>query len=295
MIAGLNIVGDDSAEEIDGGSNADYIDGAGGNDTINGEGGNDDLAGGTGNDAVNGGTGNDFIDGDAGNDTLVGGDGDDQVDGGEGDDLIVGGNGRGNDRYTGGIGTDTVRYTSALAAITVNLATGIARSTAGGDAAGIGTDTLSGIENVIAGKFNDILIGDAQNNRLNGWLGADTMRGGLGNDIYIVDNTGDRVEEAASAGIDTVQSSITHTIAANVENLILTGSRKINGTGNGLNNRITGNSANNVLNGGQVQTRCGGLGNDIYVVDNTKDVVVELANQGTDTVRASVTHTLGKC
>ena len=294
VIAGLNIVGDDSAEEIDGGSNADYIDGAGGNDTVNGEGGNDDLAGGSGNDTVNGGIGNDLIDGDLGNDTLVGGDGNDVVDAGEGDDLIVGGNGRGDDLYTGGIGLDTVRYTSALAAITVNLATGTARSTAGGDAAGIGTDTLSGIENVIAGSFNDTLIGDAQNNRLNGWLGADSMNGGGGNDTYDVDNTGDVVTEGLNAGTDTVQSSIAYTLGANVENLVLTGTGVINGTGNTQNNSLTGNAANNVLNGSTgADTMAGGLGNDTYIVDNTSDVVSEGLNAGTDTVQSSVTYTLG--
>ena len=73
--------------------------------------------------------------------------------------------------------------------------------------------------------------------------------GGLGNDTYVVDNTGDVVTENASEGTDTVQASVTYTLAANVENLTLTGTGNINGTGNTLDNVIIGNSGNNILAG----------------------------------------------
>ncbi len=77
----------------------------------------------------------------------------------------------------------------------------------------------------------------------------------------------------------------------------------INGTGNALDNILTGNSANNTLTGGAGNdtldggagndTLRGGAGNDTYVVERTADVVTENANEGMDTVRSSVTWTLG--
>src|SRR5207247_965968 len=100
-----------------------------------------------------------------------------------------------------------------------------------------GNDLLFG------GGGDDNLNGGDGNDLLDGGSGADTMTGGLGADTYVVDNAGDVVTENAGEGTDTVQSAITYTLGANVENLTLTGASAINGTGNTLDNVLTGNSA----------------------------------------------------
>ena len=159
----------------------DDLDGGTGDDDLNGGNGNDSLVGGDGNDLLTGGYGVDSLDGGAGDDYLYAGSGNDTVDGGEGDDTIVGGDGTGNDRYLGGTGTDTIKYASSKAGITVNLDTGKASSLFR-DAAGIGQDTLTGIENVTAGSFGDKLYGNSDDNSLSGEKGNDLLQGGVGAD-----------------------------------------------------------------------------------------------------------------
>ena len=112
---------------------------------------------------------------------------------------------------------------------------------------------------------------------------------------YVVDAAGDVVTELAGEGTDLVQSSISYTLGANVENLTLTGSGSINATGNALNNTLTGNTGANILDGGAGDdTMVGGSGNDTYVVDSAGDVVTESSSSGgTDTVQSSVSYTLG--
>ncbi|MTJ23844.1 DUF4347 domain-containing protein [Dolichospermum sp. UHCC 0352] len=161
---------------------------------------------------------------------------------------------------------------------------------------GDGNDTLNG------GTGIDFLSGGDGNDYLNGGTGADLLIGGKGNDTFVVDDIGDIIAEGLNAGIDTVESSITWTLKANLENLTLQGTNAINGTGNNLNNIITGNTGNNTLNGGLGNdtligdlgndTLIGGVGNDSYYVDNTADTITELVGQGLDSVFSTVTYTI---
>ncbi len=194
--------------------------------------------------------------------------------------------GAGNDTYftDGGdaiseaanAGTDTVRSSVSLA-----LAPNLENLLLTGVAA------INGTGNGLANR----ILGNAANNILNGSTGADTLMGGAGNDTYFTDG-GDAISEAANAGTDTVRSSVSLALAPNLENLLLTGVAAINGTGNGLANRILGNAANNILNGSTgADTLMGGAGNDTYFTDGG-DAISEAANAGTDTVRSSVSLAL---
>jgi Ca2+-binding RTX toxin-like protein len=169
-----------------------------------------------------------------------------------------------------------------------------------------GDDSLSGDSkhNLIYGLAgNDTLSGDAGNDTLDGGTGADSMTGGTGNDTYIVADAGDEVIETDSTkagGIDIVKSSISYALGDNVENLTLTDTTNINGTGNTLANIITGNDGDNVLDGGGgslADKLIGGKGKDTYIVDilasgagsktsiKLKDSITEAANAGDDTLR----------
>ena len=152
----------------------------------------------------------------------------------------------------------------------------------------IGTEAINGTGNAA----NNTITGNSAANILNGGTGADTLIGGLGDDVYITDG-GDRIIEAADAGIDLVKSSVTHSLSANLENLTLTGSSAINGNGNALNNKIRGNAGDNRLDGRTgADTLIGGAGDDIYVTDGG-DTISETAGGGSDLVRSSVGYALG--
>jgi trimeric autotransporter adhesin len=147
------------------------------------------------------------------------------------------------------------------------------------------------IENATGSNRNDTIYGNDVANILNGGGGTDKFYGGGGDDTYYI--TGGSIVEGTSGGFDIVYSTASHALSANVETLHLTGAASINGTGNSLNNLIEGNGGNNSLNGGGgVDTLTGGLGNDTYVIDNSSDVILELAGEGTDTVQSTVTYVL---
>ena len=156
-----------------------------------------------------------------------------------------------------------------------------------------GTDTVqSSVAYTLAANVENLTLtgtaaingtGNTLANTLTGNSAINVLTGGVGNDTYIV-STCDTVVEQANEGTDTVQSDVTWTLGANLENLTLTGTAASNATDNTLATTLRGNSAANVLTGG--------AGNDTYVV-STGDTVVENLNEGTDTVQSDVTWTLG--
>ncbi|MGW8168459.1 MAG: hypothetical protein ACWGHH_00360 [Sulfurovaceae bacterium] len=150
-----------------------------------------------------------------------------------------------NERIFGNSGKDTLTYASSAKGVSVNLSIISSQDTVGG-----GIDTIVGIENITGSKYNDTLIGNNENNIINGGLGADSMTGGVGDDTYYVDNVSDIVAENVNEGYDGVSSSISYILGNNIEYLQLTGASSINGTGNNLNNTIFANSGSNTLNGG---------------------------------------------
>jgi serralysin len=312
----LGIAYGTSIENAIGGSGSDILTGNDANNSLDGGAGNDTLYGGAGNDILNGGAGNDTLTGDTGidwayyntattgvtvklilttaqsaggagsdtltgienllgsnyNDVLTGNALANTLSGGAGNDILRGE--AGNDILTGSTGSmDWAYYNSATTGVTVNLNLTTLQATGGA-----GSDTLTGIENLLGSNYNDVLTGNTSANVLsggngadilNGGAGADTMTGGDGSDAYYVDNALDVVTEtnatASTGGTDTVSSSISHTLGPNVEKLALTGTVAINGTGTALNNILLGNAAANTLNGG--------AGNDILRGEAGNDIL----------------------
>ena len=148
------------------------------------------------------------------------------------------------------------------------------------------------------------LLPTAFSDIINGGLGADTMDGGNGDDIYIVDNIGDVVRESfdtIAGGIDTVQSSVSYSLSPGtvvgtqgfaIENLTLTGTANINATGNAKSNKLLGNNGGNIFFGtAGNDTIDGGLGNDTANYSALTSVVtlgafgvVTKGSLGTDTL-----------
>ncbi len=145
-----------------------------------------------------------------------------------------------------------------------------------------------------------MLVGSTGNDVLDGGTGADTMFGGLGNDIYIVDNDGDRLLEAPGGGVDEVRSSVGYTLQAFVENGVLTGGASVYLGGNNLDNILTGNAGANELDGldgndtlygaGGADLMHGGLGADHFVYRDASDSTLgamdylEYFEHGTDLI-----------
>lgn len=217
--------------------------------------------------------------GNASDNTIRGGVGADILNGADGNDVLAGG--AGADILVGGAGSDTADYSGSTGAVSVRLAGQFAFDDGFG-----ARDVYSSVENATGSAFDDLLFGSAGDNVLNGGLGADTLlgldgndtliggdgaantlQGGLGDDIYVV-TANDTVTEFVGEGIDTVRTNHgSYALGANLENLEYIGSGAFQGTGNGLNNVIIGGAGNDFLiGGGGNDTLNGGLGSDTVVL-----------------------------
>jgi Ca2+-binding RTX toxin-like protein len=236
--------------------------------------------------------------GDSGNNMLVGNAADNRINGGLGADVMYGH--AGNDTYfvdnsgdivieSVGNGSDTVIATTSY---TLTAGSEIEHLLTMGSASTYAAD-LTGNE------FNNIIVGNAADNRIDGGVGADTMWGYGGNDTYFVDNSRGVVQEFVGQGYDTVitTASFTLTAGSEVELLRTMGSAStyaINLGGNEFNNTIVGNAADNQIDGGAGADAMWGYGgNDTYFVDNSRDTVTELAGGGNDAVIAKASFRLG--
>lgn len=213
-------------------------------------------------------------------DQITGGTASDVLIGHGGADRLAGGPGAANELY-GGLGNDTfvvevvgdtiVEYAgeghdtveTALGSYTLRDHLEVLTYTGSGAFVGSG----NAANNLITGRAGaDVLLGLDGNDTLNGWAGApNELHGGAGDDTYIVQVAGDTLIEAAGAGTDTVKTTLTTYVltAANVENLTFIGAGAFTGTGNALNNVITGGAGADRLAGrGGVDQLIGGAGLD---------------------------------
>jgi Ca2+-binding RTX toxin-like protein len=267
--------------------------------TINGTSGDDTLNGTSSSDLIFGFGGNDILNGNGGNDQLDGGIGADTMAGGTGSDIYFVDDVGDSVTELAGQGTDEVRTTLAAYALGSNVEklryTGSSNFVGDGNelnneiwGAG-GNDTLTGgdgWDTLLGFGGDDSLYGGADGDVLDGGTGQDYMEGNDGDDVYIVDNVGDTVVEAASEGIDHVYSRLSsYTLGADVENLSANSipAASFSGTGNALDNKIYGAGLADTLSGldGADELRGNG-GDDVLDGGNGDDLIVGAS--GADTM-----------
>lgn len=295
------IPGTEKDDQLYGTNGRDQILGFGGKDRLFGFGGDDVIQGGAGDDRIEGNEGNDGLWGDAGRDELYGGTGNDTLHAGIGGDHLDGGAGTDTVSYADaqgyislnlelgrGVGDPEYypdRAQDTYVSIENVYGSAFDDSMVGSEVANVlrgggGNDFLSGEvgdDTLAGGTGRDRLYGGDGDDMLDGGAGGDKMWGGTGNDTYVIDHIEDRVDEADDGGIppdgiDTVKSSYSVSLSnttifkGDIENLTLTGSGNLNGSGNDLDNVLTGNTGANKLDGrAGDDTLAGGFGNDTLV------------------------------
>lgn len=305
--------GGDSDEIVRGDMGNDTMHGGNGNDSLTGWDGNDSLYGDGGDDYLGGGQGSDLLDGGAGNDTLDGGLGSDTFRfssrqfGSENvvnfgtsatfdvpfygvaglDKIDLSGIGVSNFSILSNFFTEqsnqhiiSMFYGSQQERITI-LSVEIVNLTS---SSFVFSNDMVAV-NRVGSQLNDVLLGTSQSDSLDGGAGDDWLVGGAGNDTYYVDSLSDQVTEKSGEGTDTVISSVTYSLSANVEHLIFSGGASVDGFGNLSANTIIGNAGDNALDGGLgSDTLDGGDGNDRIVYDAADNPANVSGGNGFDTL-----------
>ena len=239
-------------------------------------------------------TGNAFaniISGSWGNDTLSGGGGTDTLRGGGGNDFYVVNDAAVTVDETGGSGTDTI-WTSMAE---FNLASaGIL-----GDIENL-TGTAATGQALTGNTLDNVITGGDRNDTLAGGGGYDTLRGGAGDDIYLITGT-EYIDETGGSGDDEVRTALSGfdlngpSVQGDIENLTGTSASGQYLVGNALNNIINAGAGNDTLDGGAgLDTLSGGLGDDLYLVDQSDEIVIESEGAGIDNVISTATVTLAE-
>ena len=150
---------------------------------------------------------------------------------------------------------------------------------------GFGNDAVF---NTGGGEIRGVVLLEEGNDLYDGIGGVlnGSVRGGLGNDTYRIDNAATDIIEEAGEGADTVEAQVSYTLRANFEHLRLLGSGDLSGTGNAASNQIFGNAGNNVLSGeGGNDTLNGGDGADRLIGGAGNDTLNGGSNVDTAVVR----------
>ncbi|WPB83926.1 FG-GAP-like repeat-containing protein [Sediminicoccus rosea] len=245
---------------------ANRLEGNGGANILDGREDNDSLYGGAGNDTLLGGNGADRLDGGLGADRMAGGANDDTYIVDDPGDQTVEAAGEGRDRVVSSLSWTLAAEVERLSLKGTGDINGTGNARANrldGNAGANMLDGREGNDSLYGGAGTDSLLGGEGHDLMDGGLGADRMLGGANDDTYIVDDPGDQTVEAAGGGLDRVMSSLSWTLAAEMERLSLTGTGDTNGTANALANRLDGNAGGNILDGREGNDSLyGGAGSD---------------------------------